>query len=102
MTKPSAKLDVAQTAEFSAWLVSLRDGFAQTIISARIARLRRGLKGDTRSLGGGLLELKIDHGPGYRLYYNERNLRVMLLYGGDKSTQSRDIARARALMEGTE
>lgn len=59
--------------------------------------------GDTKSLGAGLFELRIDYGPGYRLYYEVRGgIVLLLLAGGDKSSQQRDIARARELMKTTE
>lgn len=93
-------LEVQQTVEFKAWLVALRDKRARTIISARIGRLQRGLRGDVKSVGGGVSELRIDLGPGYRVYFAERGVTlVILLCGGDKDSQSRDIRRARALTQ---
>ena len=62
--------------------------------------MRRGTFGDTKSLGGGLWELRVDYGPGYRIYYTRQgDAVVVLLAGGNKSSQSRDISRARMLME---
>ncbi len=88
------------TVEFQDWIDHLRDRRAQAIIDARIARLRERNFGQTRSLDSGLSELKIDFGPGYRIYFTRRgDLLVVLLCGGDKSSQTRDIARARALLE---
>lgn len=95
---------VEQTVVFRTWHEGLRDRQAAQIIAARMRRLEHGLLGNTRSLGSGLSELKIDYGPGYRLYFTMRGAElVWLLYGGDKSSQQRDIDRAREvlrLMEG--
>jgi putative addiction module killer protein len=91
--------EARQTENFARWLGNLRDRKAQTIIAARIARIVLGNFGDTKSLGEGLYELRIAFGPGYRLYYTiEQGAIVILLAGGDKSSQSRDIAAARAMM----
>ncbi len=93
-------MQVKWTLEFQDWLDHLRDRGAQAIIDARIARLRDGNFGHARSLGQGLSELKIDYGPGYRIYFTRRgDTLVILLHGGDKSGQTRDITRARALVE---
>jgi len=93
-------VNVTWTTTFRKWLDDLSDPIAAALIAARIARLREGLFGNVRSLGSGLAEMKIDHGPGYRVYYVRRGQElILLLCGGDKSTQSRDIARARALAE---
>lgn len=99
MVGPAPPLTVIQSPDLLTWLDGLRDQRARTVVSARIARLRRGLKGDTRALGAGVAELRVDYGPGYRLYYVQRGETVMLLCGGDKSSQSRDIRRAGALAE---
>ena len=81
---------------FEEWFDSLRDRRAQTRIDARIARLAVGNPGDFKSLGEGLYELRIDHGPGYRLYFAFAGKQiVLLLCGGDKKTQPSDIATAR-------
>lgn len=94
------RVQVNWTIEFEKWLDNLPDGIAAACIVARIARLREGLFGDVRPLGGGLAEMKVDHGPGYRLYFVRRGQElVLILWGGDKSTQSRDIARARTMLE---
>jgi putative addiction module killer protein len=91
---------VEQSTEFQNWHEGLRDARAKTRIAGRIARLRDGLLGNVRSLGGGLSELKIDYGPGYRLYFTIRGRQlILLLCGGDKSSQQRDIERARAIMQ---
>jgi putative addiction module killer protein len=90
--------EVRQTDEFRAWLTSLRDARARTTIVNRLARLAMGLKGDTKSIGDGVSELRIDYGPGYRAYYTERRRTlVIILCGGDKSSQDRDIKRAKAI-----
>lgn len=66
----------------------------------RLRRMSQGHLGDVKSLGGGLSELRIDYGPGYRVYFTQRGpLVVLLLIGGDKGTQDRDIAKARALAD---
>lgn len=91
--------EVTQTGLFAKWLSALRDRKAQTVIAARIDRVRAGNFGNCRALGDGLWELKIDFGPGYRLYYTIENGRlVILLAGGDKSSQERDIAAARKMI----
>jgi putative addiction module killer protein len=92
--------EVAQTPAFRLWYQNLRDRSARLRISARIERLQLGHFGQCRSLGQGLHELKVDHGPGYRIYFVNRSGKlVLLLCGGDKSSQSRDIERARLMAE---
>jgi putative addiction module killer protein len=79
------------------WLDSLRDGVARARIVARLDRLSAGLRGDWKRVGGGVSELRIDHGPGYRVYYaQDRDTVILLLCGGDKRSQGRDIERAHA------
>jgi putative addiction module killer protein len=81
---------------FTDWLRELRDGEARNRIRQRIARLRLGNFGDTRSVGDGVHELRIHSGPGYRLYFGrERDVLVILLCGGDKGSQDRDVDRAK-------
>ena len=93
-------VEVRQTEEFAHWLASLRDGLAAKRIKKRIARVQIGLFGDVKPVGDGLSELRINHGPGYRVYFARRgDILVILLCGGDKGSQSRDIARAKALAE---
>ena len=93
-------IEVRQTEEFAHWLTSLRDGLAAKRIKQRIARVQIGLFGDVKPVGDGLSELRINHGPGYRVYFARRgDILVILLCGGDKGSQSRDIARAKALAE---
>lgn len=90
---------VEQSDEFRAWLKSMRDKPTRSRIDARVKRVAYGLLGQTRTLGGGLEELKLDFGPGYRVYFARRGDRlVILLAGGDKSTQRRDIEMARAVL----
>jgi len=81
---------------FADWLGSLTDARVVGIIRARINRVRLGSFGDCKSVGGGVEELRIDFGPGYRLYFGRvGSTIVVLLCGGSKKTQTRDIARAR-------
>jgi putative addiction module killer protein len=92
--------EVRQTAEFSGWLHRLRDANAVTRIVARIRRMEMGNPGDAKSVGQGILEMRVDYGPGYRIYYMHREAEiVILLCGGDKRTQQRDIKRAQNLAE---
>ena len=87
--------EIRQTALFAEWLGSLRDARAAKRIVERIYRLSLGNAGQHRTLTGGVIELKIDYGPGYRVYYTRReNSLVILLCGGDKSTQANDITTA--------
>ena len=89
---------VHQSAAFARWFSQLRDVRARAAIARRITRLRLGNFGDARSLGGGLYELRVNMGPGYRIYLIfASGSRVILLLGGSKRSQSRDIARARRL-----
>ena len=91
-------LDVRETDEFSEWLGALRDKRARARILVRIARLASGNPGDVAPVGDGISELRIDSGPGYRVYYVQRGTRyILLLAGGDKSSQAKDIARAKRL-----
>lgn len=91
-------IEVRQTAEFASWLRALRDGQAQKRIAQRLVRVQAGLLGDVKPVGEGVSELRIPHGPGYRLYFIQRgNTLVILLCGGDKSSQARDIAKAKKM-----
>ena len=88
-------IEVRQTEIFARWLANLRDGRARARINARVRRLSIGNLGDAKSVGGGVLELRIDYGPGYRVYFVRRGeALVILVAGGDKRTQSQDIATA--------
>jgi len=92
--------EVRQTEEFSGWLHRLRDANAVVRIVGRIRRMEMGNPGDTKSVGQGILEMRIDYGPGYRIYYVHRRAQfVILLCGGDKRTQLQDIKRAQKLAE---
>jgi len=93
-------VEVRQTQEFSAWLHRLRDANAAARVVARVRRMEKGNPGDTRSVGKGILEMRIDYGPGYRICYLHRGAQiVILLCGGDKRTQQQDIKRAQTLSE---
>ena len=94
----SPTLEVRKTERFNLWLHALADSSARVQILARLARLATGHLGDWRSVGRGVRELRIQYGPGYRVYFIRAGARiVLLLAGGDKSSQKRDIARAQAL-----
>lgn len=97
-------IEVRQTNEFKNWLRRLNDHNAYVRIVARIRRMEQGNPGDTKSVGAGVMEMRIDFGPGYRVYFTQRGRAiVILLSGGDKRTQKQDIKRAvelaRELME---
>jgi len=91
-------MQIRRTQVFNDWLLNLRDRQGRAKIYARIDRLEDGNPGNSRSVGAGVIEMKIDFGPGYRVYYVQRGeIIIVLLCGGDKSTQSKDIERAKAL-----
>lgn len=91
-------VEVLRSASFDRWLGKLKDRRAVARILVRIDRLALGNPGDVRSVGGGVSELKIDYGPGYRVYFAQRGQAlVLLLCGGDKSTQSADIDTAQRI-----
>ena len=91
-------IEVDETPAFADWLMALRDRSAKVKIIARIDRMRHGNEGDHASVGDGVWEFRIDFGPGYRVYYCWRGKRlVLLLCGGDKGSQARDIRRAKKL-----
>lgn len=93
-------MEVRQTERFLDWLSGLGDREATVRISVRIARLRGGNFGDAKRLTKNVSEMRIDYGPGYRLYFTRRGaVVVILLCGGDKRTQSADIAEAERLAE---
>jgi putative addiction module killer protein len=88
------------TGVFRKWRDSLRDSKAKAAIARRIDRLALGNAGDAKAVGEGVSELRIDHGPGYRLYFmRSGEMVIVLLCGGDKSTQARDIAKAKEIAE---
>ena len=91
-------IDVRETDEFSEWLAALRDRRARAKILVRIARLAKGNPGDVAPVGDGVSELRINFGPGYRVYYIQRGTTyILLLAGGNKSSQEKDIAKAKRL-----
>ena len=88
-------IEVQRTEVFAEWLDGLRDLRARARIQARFERLAMGNPGDVRPVGEGVSELRIDHGPGYRVYFTKRGQELLvLLAGGDKSTQAEDIRTA--------
>jgi putative addiction module killer protein len=96
-------IEIRETETFSAWLRALRDPQSRARIAARIRRLAFGNFGDASPVGEGISELRIHCGPGYRVYYVQRGaVLIVLLCGGDKSTQVRDIAKAKRLAKETE
>jgi putative addiction module killer protein len=91
-------IEIRQTPTYAAWFSSLRDRVAKARIDIRIRRLSLGNPGDVRPVGEGVSELRIDHGPGYRVYFVQHGtLLVVLLTGGDKSSQTHDISTAKKL-----
>lgn len=88
-------VEIRKTALFEAWFEALRDRRARARIDVRVFRLAQGNPGQHRMLAGGVVEMKIDFGPGYRVYYTHRGTELLLLLiGGDKSTQQHDIEAA--------
>jgi putative addiction module killer protein len=88
-------LEILKSATFEAWFSGLRDPQAQARINARIRRLPLGNPGDVKAVGSGVSKLRIDYGPGYRVYYTQRGKApVLICCGGDKRTQGVDIKRA--------
>lgn len=91
-------IEVRQTEEFLRWLRGLRDRSARSRIAQRLVRIASGLLGDGKPVGDGVSELRVDTGPGYRLYFvRENEAIIVLLCGGDKDGQDRDIVRAKLL-----
>ena len=91
-------IQIRQTDVYAQWLDKLRDRQAKARIAIRIRRLSLGNPGDVRPVGGGVSELRIDYGPGYRVYFLKQGAAlVILLAGGDKSSQAGDIRKARNL-----
>lgn len=89
---------IVQTETFTNWLSGLDDIQAEQRIVVRIRRLELGSAGDAKSVGGGVSEMRIDYGPGYRVYFTKRGRTiVILLCGGSKKTQRRDIAAAQKM-----
>jgi putative addiction module killer protein len=93
--------EIRETDAYRKWFESLRDLNAQLRIAARIRRVSLGNLGDTKSVGEGVFELRITYGPGYRIYFvRHGDTVIVLLAGGDKSTQKQDIERAKELARG--
>ena len=97
--KTQMLMEVRQTEAFADWLANLKDGVARKAIGRRLARIELGLLGDWKPIDGALAELRIDVGPGYRAYFTRRGqVLVILLCGGDKGSQARDISHAKAML----
>ena len=91
-------IEIRQTDEYLRWFEKLRDRQARARILARVRRLSLGNPGDVEPIGEGVSELRIDYGPGYRIYFKQfGNVIAVLLAGGDKRTQKRDIEKAKTL-----
>ncbi len=91
-------IELIKSRTFDAWLSGLRDLRAAARIQVRLDRLAQGNPGDVRTVGGGISEMRIDYGPGYRVYYLQRGpVLIVLLCGGDKRTQDADIAAAKSI-----
>lgn len=91
-------IELKQTETFRKWRHRLRDDRVRGLIASRLDRLAFGHAGDATSVGEGISELRIHHGPGYRIYFRKKDdMIVVLLCGGDKSTQARDIGTAKRL-----
>lgn len=91
-------MEIRSLAVFDDWLENLKDSTARARIIIRIRRLANGNPGDHQGVGDGIMELRLHFGPGYRVYYVEQDsVFIMLLCGGDKGTQSKDIERAKSL-----
>ena len=88
-------VEIIKSDRFDRWLAGFKDLRARARIEARILRLTMGNPGDVKPVGQGISEMRIDHGPGYRVYYmQQRNVLIVLLCGGNKSTQAADIRTA--------
>lgn len=91
---------VIRSSDFDAWLADLKDNVGKARIVSRIDSAERGNLGDCEPVGDGVHEMRVHVGPGYRLYFTQRGrLVIFLLLGGDKSTQRRDIKRAKAIAQ---
>ena len=90
-----AVIEIRKTERFAKWIDGLRDLRARALVQARIERLALGLAGDVKPVGEGVSELRIDYGPGYRVYFKKRGkLLIVLLAGGSKRTQQRVVEEA--------
>ena len=91
-------IEIRQTDDFADWIAGIRDDRARMRVEVRIRRLQLGNAGDVKPVGEGVSEMRIDYGPGYRVYFTQRgNTLVILLAGGDKRTQAKDIVLAQDL-----
>jgi putative addiction module killer protein len=91
-------VELIKSGTFDRWLRDLRDIRASARIQVRLDRMAAGNPGDVKAVGDGVFEMRIDYGPGYRVYFMRRGLLiVVLLCGGDKSTQDKDIAQAKSI-----
>lgn len=91
-------MQIRQTSTFTKWFGALKDGNARARINVRIRRISLGNLGDVKPVGQGVSELRIDYGPGYRIYFVKHGeIIIILLCGGDKSTQEKDIQKAHEL-----
>ena len=91
-------MEILQTMVFQRWEQNLRDRRAKTLIATRLFRLANGLAGDVKPVGEGISEMRISYGPGYRIYFKQQGCHIiMLLCGGDKSSQANDITMAKML-----
>jgi putative addiction module killer protein len=96
-------IEIRQTLEFRSWRETMHDDKAKAALARRIVRLQAGLLGDVKYPGDGLSELRLDIGPGYRVYLHRRgDVMVILLCGGDKRGQAADIRRAKAMISDLE
>ncbi len=92
--------EIRQTLVFRAWLLTVRDAATSNRINARLTRMRSGLFGDVKPVGGGVSELRLDFGPGYGIYFKQyRHTIILLLCAGTKKNQKRDIEQAKLLAQ---
>lgn len=93
-------IEIRETEDYTNWFARLKDNRAKARIDIRLRRMSLGNFGDIKSVGGGVSEIRIDYGPGYRVYFTQRGgVIIILLCGGDKSTQRTDIAKARNMAD---
>jgi putative addiction module killer protein len=96
-------IGIRETNYFKDWICNLKDKITQSIINARIRRISAGNFGDTKTVSDNVSELRIDYGPGYRVYFTKRGKEIIiLLCGGNKSSQSKDIKRAKQIANNLE